>query len=80
MNIKLSYNIDEYEEGHKLYQLANATGMAQVIHDMDQELRGLVKYDDGSTDEAVIKAYEDIRETLHHSCDQEGFFIDKLWE
>ena len=68
------------DEGYLAYQLLNVQNMASVLAEMDSALRALVKYDDGTTHEKAIEAYEHIREVLHQSCIEEGFTIDKLWE
>jgi len=76
MKAILEFNLDESVDQAAHMRAIKATDMAVVLWDMDQYLRGLIKY--GELDEPVYKALEEARDKLHQLMNERVVDLDEL--
>lgn len=62
--LKFYYDTENYDQLRELKTMQNGQTYKSILWDVDQKLRGELKYNDGLTEEAY-KALEDIRSFLH---------------
>lgn len=76
MKAILEFNLDEPVDEAAHMRAIKATDMAVVLWDMDQYLRGLIKY--GELDESVDKALQEARDKLHQLMNERVVDLDEL--
>jgi len=76
MRAVLEFNLDEPVDQAAHMRAIKATDMAVVLWDMDQYLRGLIKY--GELDESADKALEEARDKLHQLMSERVVDLDEL--
>jgi hypothetical protein len=76
MKATLEFNLDEPVDQAAHMRAVKATDMAVVLWDMDQYLRGLIKY--GELDESADKALEEARDKLHQLMSERVVDLDEL--
>jgi len=76
MKAILEFNLDEPVDEAAHMRAVKATDMAVVLWDMDQYLRGLIKY--GELDESVDKALQEARDKLHQLMSERVVDLDEL--
>lgn len=73
MKAVLSFNLPEEEEAHK--DALNGSLFKFVLQDLDNELRGKIKYMD--LPEAIHGTLQEIRDKLHELCNERDIDIWK---
>ena len=76
MKATLEFNLDEPVDEAAHMRAIKATDMTMVLWDMDQYLRGLIKY--GELDESADKALEEARDKLHQLMSERVVDLDEL--
>jgi hypothetical protein len=71
---KITYNLPN--EQHDFNCAVNGRKMYSILWELDQWLRGNVKYSPESMSEDEIKAYEKCRQTLHELMLNENISFD----
>lgn len=74
MKAKITYNLPN--EQHDFNCAVNGRKMYSILWELDQWLRGNVKYSPESMSEDEIKAYEKCRQTLHELMLNENISFD----
>ncbi len=69
---KAILKFDLLEEREEFKIASRAGDYYSALYDMDQELRGKIKYAPDTATEAEIKIYEELRETLHRIMSNYG--------
>ena len=60
---KVTIEFDSVEDAEELRITMNAVGWYSVVHELDQKLRSMAKYED-------LKYAQDVREILHEIMNQ----------
>jgi hypothetical protein len=76
MKAILEFNLDEPVDKAAHMRAIKATDMAVVLWDMDQYLRGLIKY--GELDGPVDEALQEARDKLHQLMSERVVDLDEL--
>ncbi len=76
MKATLEFNLDEPVDEAAHMRAIKATDMAVVLWDMDQYLRGLIKY--GELDGPVDEALQEARDKLHQLMSERVVDLDEL--
>jgi hypothetical protein len=70
----LKFNLPEEKEE---FEAANNGGLYKLaIWDLDQHLRGVIKYNSDSYDDKTLKAFQMVRDTLHEILSDYDLKID----
>jgi hypothetical protein len=76
MKAILEFDLDEGQDKMAHLRCVKALNMAIVLWDMDQYLRGLIKY--GELDDAIHKTLEDTRGKLREIMSENSIDLDEL--
>lgn len=75
MKAILKFDLDDRCDRMSFNRATNATEVYLVLHELNEELRKVIKYDDNMT---KVKYYEDIREKLNELLDVYHITMDDL--
>ena len=76
MKAILEFNLDDGDDRQAHLRAIKALDMSIALWDMDQYLRGLIKY--GELDDITYKALQDTRDKLREIMDDRGINLDEL--
>jgi len=76
MKAILEFDLDEGQDKMAHLRCVKALNMAIVLWNMDQYLRGLIKY--GELDDAIHKTLEDTRGKLREIMSENSIDLDEL--
>ena len=76
MKATLEFDLDEGQDKTAHLRCVKAVNMAIALCDMDQYLRGLIKY--GELDDAVYKTLEETRDKLREIMSENSIDLDEL--
>ena len=76
MKATLEFDLDQGQDKTAHLRCVKALSMAIALWDMDQYLRGLIKY--GELDDAVYKTLEETREKLREIMSENSIDLDEL--
>lgn len=76
MKTKLNYEFEDNEDDARFYMICNAEGLYYALWNLDQWLRGAIKYPDDDKKKLNGKTLQEVRDMLHefmedHGCDFE---------
>ena len=75
-NNRKEFDLNEPDDVTAHKQAVKALDMAIVLWDMDQYLRGLIKY--GELDDAIYKTLEETRDKLREIMSENSIDLDEL--
>lgn len=78
MKAILEFNLDEPVDEAAHMRAIKATDMAVVLWDMDQYLRGLIKYAPDTMNSEVYGTLEEVRDKLHQLMNERVVDLDEL--
>ena len=76
MKATLEFDLDEGQDKTAHLRCVKAVKMAVALWDMDQYLRGLIKY--GELDDATYKTLEETRDKLREIMSENSIDLDEL--
>lgn len=76
MKAILEFDLDEGQDKTAHLRCVKAVNMAIALWDMDQYLRGLIKY--GELDDVVYKTLEETRDKLREIMSENSIDLDEL--
>ena len=76
MKALLEFNIDEQDDRMAHLRAVKSLDMALTLWDMDQYLRGLIKY--GEFDDSIHKTLQDTRDKLRSIMSEHSVDLDEL--
>jgi hypothetical protein len=76
MKATLEFNLDDGDDKAAHLRAIKALDMAIALWDMDQYLRGLIKY--GELDDKVYQALEEARDKLRDILNERSIDLDEL--